>query len=109
MDAALIGKLEDEIAGLEALLARKKAELDRLKSESFQSETRISRPQTINAANAPCSVPCFAAGKMYTPNALKAKKPENQAISRSARTNGPGFVRSRKLPVRPVFIVLMNL
>jgi hypothetical protein len=50
MDGALIRKLEHEIAGLEALLAQKKAELDRLKNETLQYES-VFQPEAIGNAS----------------------------------------------------------
>jgi superfamily II DNA or RNA helicase len=49
MDESLAGKLEREIADLEESLARKKAELDRLRNRPPQSEagTHVSQPRTI--------------------------------------------------------------
>jgi hypothetical protein len=51
MDGALIGKLEHEIAGLEALLAQKKTELDRLKNETPQYEICVSQPEATGNAS----------------------------------------------------------
>jgi hypothetical protein len=63
MDAALIGKLENEIAGLEELLVQKKAELERLKSETPQPEASASYSQTDSPAHAPY----FGVNKLSAP------------------------------------------
>jgi hypothetical protein len=60
MDEALTGKLEHEIAGLEALLAPKKAELDRLKNETLQYES-VFQPEAI------CNASYSGINKFSTP------------------------------------------